>query len=202
MPPAPTDAPPRMKGPAKSALPHGDWAPGLEKARLYERTWDELAAAGYAQYEVSNFARPGHTCAHNLNTWNMHEWVGVGPSAAGQHDGWRGANPADLELWGQRVANGLRMGEDRVALTPGLLLEDALLFGLRLNGGVDLDALEARFGIPAGLAEPRATLRRLAEQGLIEPESVLMSGEYAPRLTRRGRLLADGVGSELVGLLS
>jgi len=175
--------------------------PVLE-ARLYERTWDELAAAGYAQYEVSNFARPGHTCAHNLNTWNMHEWVGVGPSAAGQHDGWRGANPADLELWGQRVANGLRMREDRVALTPGLLLEDALLFGLRLNGGVDLDALEARFGIPAGLAEPRATLRRLAEQGLIEPESVLMSGEYAPRLTRRGRLLADGVGSELVGLLS
>ena len=52
------------------------------EARLYGRAWDELAAAGYAQYEVSNFARLGHVCNHNLNTWRMHEWVGIGPSAA------------------------------------------------------------------------------------------------------------------------
>ncbi len=175
--------------------------PVLE-ARLYERTWDELEAAGYAQYEVSNFARPGHVCAHNLNTWRMHEWVGVGPSAAGQHGGWRGANPADLELWGRRLDDGARMGEDRVALSAGLLLEDALVFGLRLNAGVDLDALEARFPESAGALEPRATLGRLAEQGLIEPDSLGGGGGWAPRLTRRGRLLADAVGAELVGLLS
>jgi oxygen-independent coproporphyrinogen-3 oxidase len=175
--------------------------PALE-ARLYERTWDELEAAGYAQYEVSNFARPGHVCAHNLNTWRMHEWVGVGPSAAGQHGGWRGANPADLELWGRRLDDGARMGADRVALSAGLLLEDALVFGLRLNAGVDLDVLEARFPSPAGASEPRATLGRLAEQGLIEPDSLGGAGAWRPRLTRRGRLLADAVGAELVGLLS
>ncbi|MFZ9682623.1 MAG: coproporphyrinogen-III oxidase family protein, partial [Cephaloticoccus sp.] len=45
------------------------------EARLYETTWAQLEAAGYAQYEVSNFARPGHACRHNLNTWRMHEWV-------------------------------------------------------------------------------------------------------------------------------
>ena len=57
-----------------------------KEALFYQRTWDYLAAAGYAQYEVSNFARPGHACRHNLNTWAMYEWVGLGPSAASQQE--------------------------------------------------------------------------------------------------------------------
>jgi len=59
------------------------------EARLYEATWSALAQAGYAQYEVSNFARPGRACQHNLNTWRMQEWIGLGPSAASQQGGWR-----------------------------------------------------------------------------------------------------------------
>ena len=49
-----------------------------KEAEFYLRTWEYLAEAGYAQYEVSNFARAGHVCRHNLNTWRMHEWVGLG----------------------------------------------------------------------------------------------------------------------------
>lgn len=165
------------------------------EARLYESTWDTLETAGYAQYEVSNFARPGHICNHNLNTWRMHEWVGVGPSAAGQHDGVRGANPADLEKWSANVARGERMTEDRVNLTSSLLVEDAMVFGLRLNAGVDLAALRARFPA-AGWADLDETLDRLVAQ-----ELVTRSGPVV-RLTRRGRLLADAVGSELVGVLT
>src|ERR1035437_1854387 len=104
------------------------------EARLYEATWAQLADAGFAQYEVSNFARPGHACRHNLNTWHMHEWVGLGPSAASQHGGWRGANVADLEKWLGHLARQERVTEDRVAVTPALLAEDALIFGLRMNG--------------------------------------------------------------------
>lgn len=167
------------------------------EARLYERTWDTLEGAGYAQYEVSNFARPGHICNHNLNTWRMHEWVGIGPSAAGQHDGVRGANTADLEKWIAGVARGERMTEDRTHLTPSLLVEDAMVFGLRLNEGVNLAALRARFPA-AGWAELEATLTRLEEQGLLERAS----GGAGVKLTRRGRLLADSVGSELVGMLT
>eukprot|EP01035_Chromulina_nebulosa_P047170 gene47170-63925_t len=83
------------------------------EARLYESTWSQLAAAGYAQYEVSNFARPGHACVHNLNTWRMHEWVGLGPSAASQQGRWRGGNIADLEQWLANIARGERVTEDR-----------------------------------------------------------------------------------------
>lgn len=165
------------------------------EARMYERTWDELEAAGHAQYEVSNFARPGHVCNHNLNTWRMHEWVGIGPSAAGQHDGARGGNPADLDKWGAQTARGERMTEDRAELTPALVMEDAVVFGLRLNAGVDIDALARRFPEARGVDKLRAELARLIDVGLAERNG------SATRLTRRGRLLADSVGAELMGVL-
>ena len=121
------------------------------EARLYERTWAELDAAGFPQYEISNFARPGFECLHNLNTWRMQEWIGIGPSAASQHAGWRGANPGDIEAWLAALARGGRATEERVPLTPAQLAEDALIFGLRMNEGVDLAALRARGwrGMPA-----------------------------------------------------
>ena len=108
------------------------------EARLYESTWEQLGAAGFPQYEISNFARPGHACQHNLNTWRMQEWIGLGPSAASQHAGWRGSNVADFERWLADLERGVRLTEDRLALTPAQLAEDALIFGLRMNAGVDL----------------------------------------------------------------
>jgi oxygen-independent coproporphyrinogen-3 oxidase len=163
-----------------------------KEAIFYQRTWDYLAAAGYAQYEVSNFARPGHACRHNLNTWEMHEWVGLGPSAASQHDGWRAANPADLGQWLADVAAGRRATADRVALTPELLATDAVVFGLRLNEGVSLPRLRRRFPTVAwtGLVDllPRLLFDRLLDA----------SPEGRIRLTPRGRLLADAVGAKIM----
>jgi len=159
--------------------------------RLYEQTWAQLGAAGYAQYEVSNFARPGQACIHNLNTWHMHEWVGLGPSAASQHGGWRGGNIADLEKWQTHVAHGNRVTEDRVALTPALMTEDALIFGLRMNAGVDVAHWRERCP-DAPWAAVDALLRRLVEEQLATRADAIV------RLTDRGRLLADAVGAELM----
>ena len=161
------------------------------EARLYEATWERLAAAGYAQYEVSNFARPGHACLHNLNTWRMHEWVGVGPSAASQHQGWRAANVADLAAWAGHIACGQRGTEDRVALGPALLAEDALIFGLRMNEGVDLAALQQRFP-PALWPAVDAAVRQLADEGLADRAGSRVW------LTTRGRLVADAVGGVIM----
>jgi oxygen-independent coproporphyrinogen-3 oxidase len=165
------------------------------EAQFYELTWAELAAAGYAQYEISNFARPGHACLHNLNTWRMHEWVGLGPSAASQHAGWRGANVSDLEKWRTQVAAGERMTEQRVQLAPALLAEDALIFGLRMNEGVNLAALRTRWP-NAPWATADALADRLAAEGLAERAGGSL------RLTSRGRLLADAVGAEILEKLS
>jgi oxygen-independent coproporphyrinogen-3 oxidase len=163
-----------------------------KEALFYQRTWDYLAASGYAQYEVSNFARPGHACRHNLNTWSMQEWVGLGPSAASQHAGWRGANPSDLGLWLQDVAAGRRVTADRVALTDALLAADSVIFGLRMNEGVMLPRLRRRFPTPqwAGLEE---LLPRLLIEGLLDA-----SPEGRIRLTPRGRLVADAIGAEIL----
>jgi len=157
------------------------------EARLYLATWARLAEAGYAQYEVSNFARPGHACQHNLNTWRMYEWVGLGPSAASQGDGWRAGNPADLTQWGEEVARGERATADRVALTSNLLAEDALVFGLRMNAGVDLAALAARHpDVPWARVE--LALERLEAEGFLTRANRQIS------LTDEGRLVADAVG--------
>lgn len=165
------------------------------EARLYETTWARLETAGYAQYEVSNFARPGHACLHNLNTWRMHEWVGLGPSAASQHAGWRGGNVADLSRWHGHLVRGERVTEDRVALTPALLAEDALIFGVRMNAGVDLAGLRARF--PSAPWEAvAAEIARLTDAGVAE------AGDGHLRLTPRGRLIADTVGAELMQAFS
>jgi len=161
------------------------------EARLYETTWERLAAAGFTQYEVSNFARPGHTCLHNLNTWRMHEWVGVGPSAASQYRGWRGANVADLNQWATQVSEGVRMTEDRVALGDSLLAEDALIFGLRMNEGVDLQDLRRRFPA-APHAAANAAITNLVTDGLAERSGTRV------RLTTRGRLVADSVGAAIM----
>jgi oxygen-independent coproporphyrinogen-3 oxidase len=161
------------------------------EARLYESTWTQLEAAGYAQYEISNFAQPGHVCRHSLNTWHMHEWIGLGPSAASQHASWRGANVSDLEKWWSGVGRGERMTDDRVALTPALLAEDALIFGLRMNAGVDLAAWRTRApDAPWSVVED--TLATLAAGELLVREGDVV------RLTTRGRLIADAVGMEIM----
>jgi oxygen-independent coproporphyrinogen-3 oxidase len=163
-----------------------------KEAAFYEATWDELGAAGFAQYEISNYARPGHACRHNLNTWAMQEWLGFGPSGASQHAGWRYQNPPDLAAWRADLGAGKRGTMDRTALTPELMAADTLIFGLRCNAGVDLAAAQRRFPT-VNWAAYRALAARLVEEGLAEwgaPEVL--------RLTRRGRLLADSVGTAVL----
>lgn len=166
------------------------------EAELYLATWKCLAEAGYAQYEVSNFAREGHACRHNLNTWRMHEWVGLGPSAASQYAGLRGTNISDLRLWRDRLEHGERMTEDRSVLTDRLLLEDALIFGLRMNAGVDWAQLVRRFQGCAELERNgrsvESAVRCMEGDGLIQVQGTRW------RLSDRGRLLADAVATEIM----
>lgn len=163
-----------------------------KEAQFYTRTWEFLEQAGYAQYEVSNFARPGHACRHNLNTWRMHEWIGLGPSAASQHAGWRGTNPPDLGLWLADAAAGRRATTERVALTPELLAADSVIFGLRMNDGVSLPQLQRKWP-----GAPWATLFDLLPKFLFSG-LLLGTPEGRIRLTPRGRLLADAIGGEIL----
>ncbi|MFZ9979000.1 MAG: radical SAM family heme chaperone HemW [Opitutales bacterium] len=157
------------------------------EAFLYRRTWETLEAGGYAQYETSNFARPGHACRHNLITWEMGSWIGYGPSASSQWGHVRWTNPANLDQWIKGIEAGQPVREQAKALSARDLLCDALVFGLRLNEGVDLFALAERFEtpVPQGV---RDLFADLVEENLME-----LAGTRF-RLNGEGRLRADAVG--------
>ena len=162
------------------------------EAFLYRRTWETLEAGGYAQYETSNFARPGHACRHNLITWEMGSWIGYGPSASSQWGHMRWTNPANLDQWVKGIEAGQPVREQAKALSSRDLLCDALVFGLRLNEGVDLFALAERFEtpVPQGV---RDLFADLVEENLME-----LAGTRF-RLNAEGRLRADAVGVAVLG---
>jgi len=161
------------------------------EARLYRQTWEQLEAHGYAQYETSNFARAGHACRHNLITWEMGSWIGYGPSSASQWGRRRWTNPANLDQWIKGVEAGTPVLEQVKDLAAADLLCDALVFGLRLNAGVDPAALAARFATP--LPERVTHLfASLHEEGLMETAGARV------RLTGEGRMRADAVGVAII----
>jgi len=169
-------------------LAKGQVRPDIQvDANLYETTWTFLKAAGYHQYEISNYAHKGRECQHNLSTWAMDEWIGLGPSAASQFNGQRYANPPDLTRWLAGVEAGTPEHVDVIPLTPTLLASDALIFGLRLNAGVNLSTLCKRFR-DFSFAKLEPLWAKLIEEKLLERNGSVI------RLSRSGRLLADRVG--------
>lgn len=163
------------------------------ETRFYHAIWEEAQAGGFSQYEISNYARSGHRCIHNVNTWRMAEWIGIGPSASSQWSGSRHTNTPDLKAWLEGLARGERGMVDRVELSDGLLLEDSLVFGLRMNEGVDLAELGRRFGREV---EGLPFFDRLVEEGKAERWGSSL------RLTAEGLMVADAVGEALLGQFS
>lgn len=158
-------------------------------AALADAATDRLQAGGFEQYEISNFARPGHRSRHNLKYWTDEEYVGFGPSAHSYVLGRRWSIPGRLDAY---IA-GRGAGLGRIEETPSRSdrAAEALIAGLRLTDGIDLAALRARFG--TAFTEPeRGTLADLAAAGLLESD-----GERL-RLTRRGRLVSNEVLARLL----
>ena len=164
-----------------------------DEAGYFERAWACLADAGFEQYEVSNYSRPGQACVHNLNTWRMQEWVGYGPSASSQLGLRRWTEPHSLEEWLTGLGGGPGKLADEVDLTPSILAQDYLVFGLRMNEGVDLDQWQRRF--------PEADLTGWPsfQDQLVSGQLAVLEGSQL-RLTDAGRLVADRIGEEILGL--
>ena len=128
----------------------GDFAlPGEdEAAALYETTQDRLTAAGLPAYEISNHARPGAACRHNLVYWQGGEWIGVGPGAHGRIDTPEGrlatAERRAPEVWLAEAAchQGRAVREHRL-LPPLEAIQERIQTGLRLAEGIPADGLEA-----------------------------------------------------------
>ena len=173
---------------SRGELPQADQELELQ---MYEEAMDRLPAAGFAQYEISNYARPGWECRHNQVYWNAEPFYGFGPGAASFLGGVRRLNHRSVTTWLSRI----RTGNDPIAEVEVLSAEEqareAVMVGLRLVRGIDIAEFEGRFGF--GLLD----LGGDAAQGFLE-KGWLVIGEGRLRLTRRGRCFADSVVMEFL----
>jgi oxygen-independent coproporphyrinogen-3 oxidase len=160
------------------------------EAEMYEATIDRLAGAGFEHYEISNWARPGQACRHNLLYWRNGSWWPVGPGAAGHVDGVRWKNAP-------RLGEYLRVGplppiSDVEQLDQDGRIGEILMLGLRLMEGISLDRLEGLLAVGDRGAPRRLAVDRYTAAGLLEQ----LDGRL--RFTRAGLLLADTVLADLL----
>ena len=116
-------------------------------ADIYRMFQRGLESAGLRQYEISNFARPGKECRHNLRYWRYEPFLGLGPSACSHVGGRRWCNRRELGAWTEALRKGEPITEEMTELPPEAGVKEALIFGLRLVEGVDLGALGECFGV-------------------------------------------------------
>ena len=134
-----------------------------EAADLYLWIHEYLVGAGYEHYEVSNFAKPGGRCRHNLRYWMGGETIGFGPSAWSRFRGRLWGNPRSLDAWSEALRKGDLVQEAGERLTVERQREDRVIFGLRVSDGVeegDIGGLLEEDGRPADVA-----LRPLFDHG-------------------------------------
>lgn len=156
------------------------------EAAMYEATIDALARAGLRQYEISNFARPGRECRHNLAYWHNEPHLGLGPSAAGLVDGVRYRNVPDASAYGGAVREGRSPQVEQERLEPERRARETAMLELRLIDGIDRARFAARFGRDPADLFADALARHV-------PGGRLACDDGAIRLTRAGLLVADSV---------
>ncbi|TAN71544.1 MAG: coproporphyrinogen III oxidase [Magnetospirillum sp.] len=164
------------------AIPEDD-----DAVALFEATQDMAEAAGLPAYEISNHARSGAECRHNLAYWQGGDWLGIGPGAHGRLDGEalvQARSPGD---WLAAVERQGHATATRERLDPGARREEMVMMGLRLTAGLDAGLLaEVAASLdPGGLG-------RMIDGGFVIRDAAGL------RTTPRGRLVLNAVLAELL----
>ena len=182
-----------------SAVPSED-----EAATWYQIACEAIDVAGLTQYEISNFARHGHTSRHNLKYWHRQPYIGFGLDAHSmlltEEAAVRFANTSDLDVYLNQtttdtfalhqLANRPNANEaDVIGHTEAF--EESLFLGLRLNEGVSIDNLRQQFGEPM-LRDAMESLQEVHDAGLLEIDAGRI------RLTPRGRMVSNEVFSRVL----
>lgn len=137
---------------------------------MYHHTKTTLAKLGYERYEISNYARPGYACRHNIGYWTGVEYLGLGLGASSLVGGKRFQVTADLNRYLVFTKEELAAGaqyEEIHELSRQERMEEFMFLGLRLTGGVRTAEFERRFGV-AMEAVYGEVIERLLKEGLLE----------------------------------
>ena len=140
-----------------------------EMAEFYETAQAILKAAGYEQYEISNWAKPGHASRHNLKYWRREAYLGFGAGAHSFSGTQRWANTHDAAAYVAAISAGRSAAESVERVPREQALEEELFLGLRQLGGIDLPRIQREYSV--NLEEK---VGRLASAGMIEREGELV----------------------------
>lgn len=164
---------------------------GDDAREQYDLVRRRYRDAGYRQYEISNFARPGFECRHNLLYWGGGEYIGCGPAAHSHWDGLRYGNVHDLHAYCDALLSGARARDIEERLPPEAKAREALVMGLRRTEGVLRSAFRDQTGFDyADLC--RIPIEHLGGLGLLREANGRL------QLTEPGLFVSDAVFSELV----
>lgn len=138
-------------------------------ADFYELAQRELKSAGYQQYEISNWAKPGFASQHNLKYWRREPYLGFGAGAHSFSGAQRWANAHDAAAYVAAISSGKGASQSIESVTDELALEEELFLGLRQLAGIDLARLKRQYGV--NLEEK---IIRLASNGMVERQGDML----------------------------
>ena len=161
------------------------------QAEFFEKAVLTLEKGGLAQYEISNFAEPGFESAHNMNYWMGGNYIGLGVGAHSHQDGHRWWNVGRLTEYMKRINESGQAKNGEEKLSPEERLCEAVVFGLRMNAGIDLNDLEKRYQVEFS-REKKEKVEAFINDGYLE----LAGGRLKTAL--KGRLVLDELSSYLV----
>jgi oxygen-independent coproporphyrinogen III oxidase len=173
---------------------NGDLSPADEsdEVTMYQAARSMAAQAGLQHYEVSNFAKPGHRCRHNLAYWDGRGWYAAGPGAARFVDGVRSVNHRSTTTYLKRIALHQPPSAESEPISVEQYARERAAFGVRLIDGVDIAAIETETGVDLQTL-CAAPIDRCSADALI----TIDCGRV--RLTQRGVLFADTVAACFLG---
>lgn len=160
-----------------------------DQARQFLLLVNQLEQAGYEQYEISNFARPGHRSRHNSSYWQGKSYLGLGPSAHSFNGSSRQWNVANNALYIKALEQD-RLEAEIETLTIAQQQNEHIMIALRTMEGVDLKKIEERFG-----EKESARLKNLADKYIKSGKLTVTSNTL--QLTKAGKLFADGIAADL-----
>ena len=153
---------------------------------IYNYTIDTLAKSGYYQYEISNYAKKGYECKHNILYWKCDNYLGLGPGASGYINNYRYSNICDIKGYNKYLEDNKKPVEEKNMLSKKDEMEEFIFMGLRMNIGINLDEFYRKFNVNFKY-KYNNIIEKLKNLNLITEKNNNI------RLTQRGREISNTV---------
>ena len=161
------------------------------QADMYLNSVEKLENAGFLQYEISNFSKPGFECIHNLKNWKCRDYLGFGPAAHSFFDGKRFSYKKDIDAFLADPLKRDQLYDEYEQLTYGDVAWQFVMLGFRLRLGIDVIEYEERFG-------DDFDARYLEKMAPFIDKQYILKTKNGYRLSRRGLLISNYILSEIL----